>query len=139
MAKTKQKAWRFYRSNLSTIVWDGKAECPLADFSPGHFTTDNPKVARKLKEIGYPEIPIDATEPPAEIIVRQPAQTIDGDVPVIGALMNEKISPTATQEKAVEQSLMKKTHSTGGPPQLRDKKKSNGMTKLPRRRKKKNT
>lgn len=146
MAKTKQKAsepkaWRFYRSNLSTIVWDPKLEQPLADFSAGHFTTDDPKVARKLRNLGYPEIPLDATEPPANIIISQPTQAIDGDVPVIKSLMNPDIPPTPTQEKAVEKNLGAKTRQIGGPPALKagGKKQTRpgGITKLPRRRKKK--
>jgi len=144
MAKTKpkaseQKAWRFYRSNLSTIVWDPKSEQPMADFSAGHFTTDDPKVARKLIDIGYPEIPIDATEPPSNIIVSQPTRAIDGDVPVIKSLMIQAIAPTPTQEKAVEKNLAARTRSVGGPPALKSEKqvRSGGIMKLPRRRKKK--
>lgn len=144
MAKTKtkaseQKAWRFYRSNLSTIVWDPKSEQPLADFSAGHFTTDDPKVARKLRDLGYPEIPLDATEPPSNIIVSQPTQVIDGDVPVIKSLMNQAIAPTPTQEKAVEKNLAARTHSVGGPPALKSEKQTRSceITRLPRRRKKK--
>ncbi|MGD9156796.1 MAG: hypothetical protein PVG39_00180 [Desulfobacteraceae bacterium] len=144
MAKTKQKAsepkaWRFYRSNLSTIVWNPKSEQPLADFTAGHFTTDDPKVARTLRELGYPEIPLDASEPPANVIISQPTQAIDGDVPIVRSLMNQAITPTPSQEKAVEKNLAMKTHSVGGPPALRSEEQthSSGITKLPRRRKKK--
>jgi len=142
MAKTneasKQKAWRFYRSNLSTIVWDPASGQPLADFSAGHFTTDNPKTARKLAALGYIEIPLDATEPPAGIIISQPTHAIDGDVPVIGALMNQAIAPTETQQMAVERNISSRTHSVGGPPALKsEESKPDGYVGLPRRRKRK--
>ena len=65
MAKTEEKtAWRFYRSNLSTIVWDPAKDGVMADFRLGHFTTNDPVVAGKLRKLGYVEIPLDATEPP---------------------------------------------------------------------------
>jgi hypothetical protein len=139
MAKTKRKAseakaWRFYRSNLSTIVWNPVTEQPLADFTEGHFTTDNPKTARKLRELGYMEIPLDATEPPSDVIISQPTQVIDGDVPVVRTLMNREIPPTETQEKMVERSMASRTKPAGGAPALAKTSKKSG---LPRRRKKK--
>lgn len=78
-----KKAWRFYRSSLSTIVWDPEKDAPLADFTEGHFTTEDPKVAAKLKALGYMEIPLDAEEPPPGIIIREVAPTINGDIPVV--------------------------------------------------------
>ena len=88
----KQKKWRFYRSNLSTIVWDPQKDKPLADFSAGYFTTADPVVAEKLSNLGYYEIPLDSTEPPLDIIINKPATIIHGDVPVMkSAAMGEKI------------------------------------------------
>jgi len=78
-----KKAWRFYRSSLSTIVWDPEKDAPLADFTKGHFTTEDPKVAARLKTLGYMEIPLDAEEPPPGIIIREVAPTINGDIPVV--------------------------------------------------------
>lgn len=78
-----KKAWRFYRSNLSTIVWDPDKDKPLADFTEGHFTTDDPRVAAKLKALGYMEIPLESTEPPPNIIIREVNPTINGDIPVV--------------------------------------------------------
>jgi len=131
MSKTRTKASepkarRFYRSNLSTIVWDKVNNQPLADFSAGHFTTDNPKTARKLIELGYPEIPLDAAEPPSNILIQQPATTIDGDVPIMNA---------AIPEKMMEAKMEARTKTIGGPPQLK-KSITGGASKLPRRRKK---
>lgn len=77
------KARRFYRSNLETIVWDPDNNKPLADFGKGHFTTEDPRVAQRLVELGYPEIPLDAKRPP-DILVNKPTHVIEGDVPVMG-------------------------------------------------------
>lgn len=80
-------AWRFYRSNLSTIVWDARrgTNKPLADFGKGYFTTEDKAVANILREKGYIEIPLNMTEPPA-LVVNQPApilNTRNGSVPVM--------------------------------------------------------
>jgi len=78
-----KKAWRFYRSSLSTIVWDPAKDQPLADFTEGHFTTNDPRVAAKLKALGYMEIPLESNEPPPNIIIREVNPTINGDIPVV--------------------------------------------------------
>ena len=123
--KTKQ-LWRFYRSNLSTIVWDATKGKALADFSEGHFTTDNESTAKLLKEKGYIQIPLDATEPP-DIVISQPTQTIEGDVPVIKVLTNSKIKPSGVEETKAEKTMEQKTKTVGGPPPLK-------KTGLPKRR-----
>lgn len=108
MAKTKSrkaKAWRFYRSNLATIVWNPEEGRPLADFSAGHFTTDDEAVADKLREMGYVEIDLDATEPP-DVIVNKPVTVIEGDVPIVGAN-----APPIVVEKKMKDI----TTETGGP------------------------
>jgi hypothetical protein len=105
MAKTKtneQEAWRFYRSSMPTIVWNPDTDSALADFSEGHFTTDDPVLADRLRSMGYPEIPLDATEPPAGVIVRPPVHVIEGDVPLMSgaagpALMETKMSKIMKQ------------------------------------------
>ena len=77
-------AWRFYRSNLSTIVWDPRLGMnkSLADFSKGYFTTEDKAVAKILRKKGYVEIPLNMTEPPM-IVVNQPAPQLRTDnVPV---------------------------------------------------------
>jgi hypothetical protein len=78
-------AWRFFRSELSTIVWDSRPGMnkALADFSKGHFTTEDKAVAKILRDMGYVEIPLDMTEPPA-IVVQQPApQLKTKNVPIL--------------------------------------------------------
>ena len=109
------KARRFYRSNLSTIVWDSVHDRPLADFSEGHFTTSNPKLARTLAEMGYLEIALNATEPPPNIIISQPSFAIDGDVPIIKTLAIAKGKVSETEEKMVESKMSKIIAETGGP------------------------
>lgn len=110
MVEKTQKAWRFYRSNLSTIVWDKDGDKKLADFSEGHFTTADIKVAAKLKQLGYPEIPLNATEPPAGIIINQPSTIIDGDVPIMSAAVN----PMQMAKR-----MASITREVGGPPKIK--------------------
>ena len=86
---TDKSKWRFYRSNLSTVVWNPDKEDVLADFRQGHFTTDDPKVAAKLKSLGYPEISLDADSPP-DIIVNQPTMEIRGDIPIVRPMEDER-------------------------------------------------
>lgn len=74
-ADSGKQEYRFYRSQLPTIVWDGPNDCVLADFSLGHFTTDNINIARKLLDSGYVQIPLDATEPPP-VLVRIPGKSL---------------------------------------------------------------
>jgi len=105
-SKPVETAWRFYRSNLATIVWDPNLDKVLADFSTGTFITEDPKVAKKIRELGYPEIPLDATSPPPDIIIQQPAFAIDGDVPIMGKAVGEKL---------MEQKMKLKTKQVGDP------------------------
>jgi hypothetical protein len=103
---------RYYRSQLSTIVWDAENDCILADFSAGHFTTSDKRVQGKLEEFGYPEIPLNATEPPA-IVIQQPTYAIQGDVPV----MSKGVAPIVAQKK-----MESITHEEGGPEKPAEKK-----------------
>jgi hypothetical protein len=93
MAKTKtseKEPRRYFRSHLPTIVWNPDEGRPLADFSEGHFTTDDPKVQKKLEDLGYLEIPLDATEPPTGVIIRQPTHIIEGEIPLLRPGQGEK-------------------------------------------------
>lgn len=90
--KKKVKEWRFYRSNLCTFVWDPDNDTIMANFSKGHFTTKNKKVANVLRGKGYIEIDLNATQPP-NIIVSQPAHALkEGqNVPIMGNGINEAL------------------------------------------------
>lgn len=99
MSKEKKPRWRFWRSQLATIVWDKDKDVALADFTPGHFTTDDPDVARKLHNLGYPQIPLDAVEPPPDVIIRPPAHVIEGDVPVFKGYASESVIDQRVNQK----------------------------------------
>lgn len=101
----KQK-YRFYRSQLPSIVWDGQNNCVLADFSKGHFTTDNLEVAEILLDKGYVQIPLNATQPPA-VLVRIPGRSLKNtnenkgeldDVQTGAPNLNEGVRVPVTQE-----------------------------------------
>ena len=72
---SEKQEFRFYKSNLPKIVWDPDNQKPLANFEGGSFTTADLRVAQILLDKGYPQIPIDATEPP-DILVRIPGNSI---------------------------------------------------------------
>jgi len=120
------KQWRFYRSNLETIVWNPDTNSRLADFSKGHFTTDDPKVAKRLKDLGYVEIPLDAEEPPPDIMVRKPQVLPDDiNVPIIRG-NNEVVGQNRTE--AFRESIS----DTPSPPKTKSV-----VNALPKRNKKK--
>lgn len=89
--KTSNEKHRFYRSSMPSIVWDPANDRPLADFTSGHFTTDDPVVVEKLRQMGYVEIPLDAIEPPPDIVVRPPKEIIEGDIPVMQGAQGAKV------------------------------------------------
>ena len=93
--QTEKESVRFFKSNLPTIVWDPNNDCSLADFSKGHFTTDDERVIDILKEKGYQIIPLDSTEPPA-IIINQATHNIKegSNIPV----MSENARPKAVEQ-----------------------------------------
>ena len=132
MAKQKtsmeKKAWRFYKSNLSLIVWDVDSDAPLADFSAGHFTTTDPRVAKRLADFGYPEIPLDAEFPP-DILVSEKTFAIDGDVP----LMRSTIDTEAIMEKKMQEAVTQ-TEDKISIPKVKEKPKEKKKSSLPKRR-----
>ena len=71
----KKQEFRFYKSNLAKVVWDPDNDKPLADFEGGTFTTSDKRIAMILFEKGYPQIPVDATEPP-NVLVRIPGRSL---------------------------------------------------------------
>lgn len=70
---------RFFRSQLETIVWDKERNRILADFndeennnSPrGTFTTNDERTIKILRQLRYPEIPLDMKAPPDNVVVVQ--------------------------------------------------------------------
>jgi len=71
-----KQEFRFYKSNLAKVVWDPDNNRALADFEGGSFTTDDIRVAKILLDKGYPQIPVDATEPP-DVLVYIPGDSIN--------------------------------------------------------------
>ena len=58
------KKYKFFRSELPTVVWDGKLNKAIARFVDGQFVTTDLTVARKLEQMGYPLIPVSTKTPP---------------------------------------------------------------------------
>ncbi len=110
---------RFYRSNLHTIVWDADNDRALADFGKGHFTTSDPKIADKLLSLGYPEIEVDAQQPP-DVLIQKPSRKLKGDVPLMGkhqaSIVVEKNleNATTTEEIVPRKPLVKETLTSDG-------------------------
>jgi len=106
----KIKAWRFYRSNLPSKVWGGDEVGVIADFSKGHFTTEDKKLAIMLKQKGYVEIDLDATAPP-NIIVSPPTQVLKegANIPIMTPGINQNIA---------EQQMKNITEEVVAPPEV---------------------
>ena len=88
--------FRFYKSNLAKIVWHPTQDKVMANFVNGSFITSDKKVARILLDKGYPQIPVDAEEPP-DVLVRIPGKSLDENENVkVGG-----ISPKIISQKGV--------------------------------------
>lgn len=90
------KKVRFYRSNLATIVWDPKNNRPLCEFVDAQVITDEERVINKLRELGYPEVDMDAVVPPPIPEVVQIGES--PDVPIL--------SPGVTEETALKRAKL---------------------------------
>jgi len=73
MARDKKVQRRFYRAKLPMVVWDPRNDRSLCNFSEGHIITDDEYTIKRLTEIGYPEIALDAVRPPEIVEPIQPA------------------------------------------------------------------
>jgi len=81
------KKRKFYRATLPTIVWNPKEGRALAEFVNGQFETEDDEVAETLKDIGYPEVKLDAIDPP--ILIPDPVPISQPDVKVMPQGMTE--------------------------------------------------
>lgn len=88
MGKSQPKLYRFYRSNLATVVWNPKEGKALARFVNGQFYTKDVEVARKLTEMGYPQVSLDASTPPN--ILFEKGEILEGNIPIMPKGMNEE-------------------------------------------------
>ena len=102
MAENKKESFRFYRSNLASVVWNPKAGAPLAEFKRGEFITSEPWIAQKLIDLGYPRVPLDATIPPD--ILFQKGEILTGDIKLLGPNASEQ----AALNKERSQAALKK-------------------------------
>lgn len=84
MNEVKAPAWKFFRSEMATIVWDKDNNCELAIFENGVFQTEDKRTAEILRAKGYIEIPLDADAPPETIKV-MPAPIRSGSIPLMPA------------------------------------------------------
>jgi hypothetical protein len=93
------KKRRFYKANLPAVIWDPKADTSMAEFIDGEFITTSSEVADILIKKGYPEVAIDAVDPPDFEVPRGDA--LRDDVPVMppkydeGAALNKQRSQAA--------------------------------------------
>ena len=93
------KKRRFYKANLPAVIWDPKVNVALAEFINGEFTTMSNEVADILIRKGYPEVAIDAVDPPDFEVPRGDASR--GDVQIMppkydeGAALNKQRSQAA--------------------------------------------
>ena len=84
MNDVKNPAWKFFRSEMATIVWDPDNDKELAIFENGVFVTEDKRVAEILRKKGYIEIPMDADVPPGMVKV-MPAPQRTGSIPLMPA------------------------------------------------------
>jgi len=109
---TQQQLYRFYRSNLPTVVWSKELNGPIAEFVNGQFYTEDPAVAKLLKDKGYPQISLDATEPPD--ILYQKGAIIEGDIKQLPAGITEGAALNQEMLAANQERLRKKAEAQQG-------------------------
>jgi len=66
-----KKFWRFYKSDKPGIVWDHDNNCLLVTFKNGQVITDDPRIAKILNKMGYPQVGLKDKDPP-DIPNREP-------------------------------------------------------------------
>lgn len=86
MARNKIQ-FRFYRSNLESVIWDAENDCPLAKFVNGEFITTDAGIAKKLEALGYPRVGINDAEPPD--ILYKKGDTITEDIKILPNALGE--------------------------------------------------
>ena len=82
------KRRRFYKANLPTVIWNKKTDKALAEFVNGEFITTDESIAQILVKEGYPEVELDAAEPPDFQANR--GEAVEGDVKVMPPKYDEK-------------------------------------------------
>jgi hypothetical protein len=103
------KERRFYKANLPAVIWDSKADASLVEFIKGEFITSNKEIADILIKKGYPEVAMDAIDPPDFEVPRGDAS--QGDVPIMSPKYNEG---AALNKQKAQAALSKAKTSKGG-------------------------
>ena len=116
---TQQTLYRFYRSNLASIVWDPENNAPLAEFIKGQFYTEDSTVANKLIALGYPQVSLDAETPPQILFEKGKSLETGEHRPILPAGMTEEVALAQEKKKAEQQRLAAKakglsTQADGG-------------------------
>lgn len=106
-----RKQRKFYRANLPTVIWNKKTNSALVEFVGGKFTTEDPEIARVLIKKGYPEVDLEAVNPPD--FEAPKGSHNKGDIPVMPSDYNESASlnkqkAQAALQKSIEKEAPKK-------------------------------
>ena len=128
------KRRRFYRANLPSVVWDAKKGKALAEFAKGEFITSDERTASILIEKGYPEVDMDALDPPDFEVQR--GKSLDG---VDIKIMPPKYSEEAALNKQKAATALEKATAASQRPTRRSTPKAIKPTKreVKRRKRKK--
>lgn len=105
---SQQTLFRFYRSNLATVVWDPKQGHALAEFVKGQFYTEDKKVAEKLIELGYPQVPLDAETPPQILFEKGKSLEYGEHKEVMPRGVTEEVALRREKQKAEQAALAEK-------------------------------
>jgi len=112
MAKSQQKLYRFYRSNLATIVWNPEKNKALCEFVDGQYYTEDAQVAQKLADLGYPQIPLDLDEPPDVFFQKGKSLEEGENIPIMSRGVTEDVLLEQEQKRAEQERLIAKSKAT---------------------------
>lgn len=108
MAKAKKIT--FVKGTMATVVWDPNTNRSLVEFEDGLFTTSDPKVINKLKDLGYKTKEDYPHGPPVDGFEHQkttlaPPKPLDKSIPSTlvntGSDEQEPVSPDRKPDKKV--------------------------------------
>ncbi len=107
---------RFYKAKLPAVVWDKDNDKVLARFERGQHTTSDERVIEILEGMGYPEVDLDAEQPPPlPEDPLQPAKT--PDVRIMGGQVTEQ----AVLDKGKREAILATDSDTQQGPQDKGK------------------
>lgn len=115
MPKSQQKLFRFFRSNLPTIVWDPDKNRAIVEFVEAQYYTEDEKIAQMLIDKGYPQIPLDLEEPP-DVWFKRGRSLADGEnVPVMAKNITEDVAADKERRDAEQKRLREKAAQGSAP------------------------